>query len=123
LPVGAHVYRAVTLPNAVKNGKAKPPAFFRRARYNSNGEERKVWDQIGLSFGMSAEEACQGLAERPTHVIKLSVERLAQRNIRFDEPDANGHINAIDIPFSDDRDAATKVAFSMIECVEEIIAL
>ncbi len=89
--------------------------------YKDNGEAREVWDEDGLSFGLSPEEACQGLTEHHG-VLKLSVERMRVRGFVFDEPIA-GHVNVTNMPFyrSEDRDLATSKAFSLIECFEEFI--
>jgi hypothetical protein len=125
LPLGEYVYRAVTLPNGVKNKQAKNPAFYRRWRYKPNGEERRVWDEKGLSFGTSVDAACQGLETAPEFVLKLSVEQLRIRNVQFDEPDETGHLNATNVPFDrpEERGALNLMASLMCECVEECIPM
>lgn len=105
----------------VKNGKVKPPAFRRRWQFKDSGEVRETWDDDGLSFGLTPQDACQGLEEN-FGVLRLSVERMEARGFQFDEP-AQGHVNVTNMPFyrAEERDLASAKSLQMLECVEEIL--
>lgn len=122
MPVGPYVYRAVSSKDWVtKSGVPKVPAFRRRWKFKDDGEARRVWDEHGLSFGLSPEDACRGLIEN-FGILKLSVAKMRVRQFEFDE-EAEGHVNVINMPFyrPEDRDLANAKASSMLECVEEFI--
>lgn len=84
-----------------------------------------MWDEHGLSFGTSVVAACQGLETVPQFVFKLSVEKLRNRNVEFDEPDETGHFHATNVPFDrpEERGALNAMASLMCECVVECIPM
>jgi len=98
LPVGEFVYRAVSEHGWVnKSGKPKPQAFRRRWKLKETGEPRESWDEFGLSFGTSLEDAHRNLTN-PLGVIRLSVGKMLLREFEFDEPIA-GHVHVTNVPF------------------------
>jgi hypothetical protein len=128
LPVGEYVYRAVSVKGWVnKSGKPKNQAFRRRWELKESGEPYEHWDQLGLSFGLSPEDACKNLTN-PLGVLKLSVERMLVRGFQFDEP-IEGHVHVTNIPFYSQAhlpaeiEAANLSSAYMIECCDGYTAL
>src|ERR1700683_2948465 len=112
------------MANCVKDGNAKVPAFRRRRREKDNGEPRDVWDEDGLSLGLSPAEACQDLGEN-FGVIKPSVERLLARHFELDEP-SGGYVHVTNMPFytkqiPGEMDRAKSKELLMLECVVEVL--
>jgi hypothetical protein len=123
LPLGEYVYRAVKNHSWVnRKGEPKLPAFRRRWQYDDDGNAREHWDEAGLSFGLTPEQACAGLTEN-FGVMKFSVAKLQGRGFEFDEPTADGHVNCTNVPFyrPEDIEAANRNTESMRECCEEVL--
>lgn len=128
MPVGQYVYRAVSVHGWVnKSGKPKNQAFRRRWKLKETGEPCENWDEFGLSFGLSAEDACKHLTN-PLGVIRLVVERMQLRDFEFDLPIA-GHVHVTNVPFyspkhlPDQVDEANVCSALLIECCDEYTEL
>jgi hypothetical protein len=125
LPVGEFVYRAIKYENWLRKqtGEAKVPAFRRRWKYDKDGKELEIWDDDGLSFGITSEDACRELNEH-FGAAKLSVELLRARNFQFDEP-KDGYVHITNAPFyrHDDAEELKRSEASSMLMLEAIVAM